>query len=180
MSRTSSVRSSQGFALIDILFVIGILGILATLATPRLLLARQSAGAASAIGSMRTISSSQLTYALTCAGGFYAPNLTTLGTPPPGSDTPYISPNLSSADAIDHSGYLIQMAATPFAGAPPACNGLAAGQTGQGFKAGADPLEATNTRYFAINSNGQIFEDVASMYVAMPEMGQPPSGQVLR
>lgn len=175
-----SMRSAKGFALIDILFVCGILGILSILAMPRLLLARQSAGAASAIGSMRTISSSQLTYALTCGGGFYAPTLTTLGTPPPGSDSPYISPTLGSSDSVNHSGYLIQMSSMPFAGAPSACNGPAAGETGQGFKAGADALEATNSRYFAVNANGQIFEDSATMYAAMPEVGEPASGHVLR
>lgn len=171
--------SAHGFALIDILFVCGILGILSTLAMPRLLLARQSAGAASAIGSMRTISSAQLTFALTCGGGFYAPNLTTLGVPPPSSDTPFISPNLSSADTIDNSGYLITMTGTAFAGSPDSCNGRPAGETAQGFKAGADPLEATNSRYFAVNSNGQIWEDTTSLFPVMPEVGEPPSGQLL-
>jgi type II secretory pathway pseudopilin PulG len=173
-------RSERGFALIDVLFVCGILGILSALVMPRLLMARQSAGAASAIGSMRSISSAQLTYALTCGGGFYAPKLTTLGMPPPGSDTPYISPNLSTADTIDHSGYLVQMTGTPFAGAPPTCNGLGGGEASQGFKAGADALEPTNFRFFAVNANGQIFEDTSSMFAAMPEVGQPAVGRVLK
>lgn len=174
------IRNSQGFALIDILFVCGILGILSSIALPRMLMARQAAGAASAIGSMRAISSAQLTFALTCGGGFYAPNLTTLGTPPPSSDTPYISPTLGRDDIIVQSGYTIQMEATAFAPAPPSCNGLAAGEAGQGFKAGADPLEAVNKRYFGVNSNGQIWEDAASMYGPMPETGEPASGHVLR
>ena len=44
---------AQGFALIDLIFVCGIIGLLCSIALPRLLLAKQSAGAASAIGSMR-------------------------------------------------------------------------------------------------------------------------------
>jgi len=42
------------------------------------------------------------------------------------------------------------------------------------------PLEAENRRFFAVNANGQIWEDQASMYAAMPETGEPPSGHVLR
>ena len=75
------VRKAQGFAFIDLIFVCGIIGLLCSIALPRLLLVQQSAGAASAIGSMRTIDSAQLTFALTCGNGFYAPDLSTLGTP---------------------------------------------------------------------------------------------------
>ncbi|MGE3511630.1 MAG: type II secretion system protein [Vicinamibacterales bacterium] len=174
------IRNAQGFALIDILFVCGIIGILSLIAMPRLLMARQAAGAASAIGSMRTINSAQLTYALTCGGGFYAPRLTVLGTPPPSAVTAYISPTLGRDDAIIQSGYNIQMTATPFPGSPVSCNGLGSGEAGQGFKAGADPLEATNSRYFSINANGQIWEHSASLFATMPEFGEAPAGHVLR
>lgn len=174
------IRRSDGFALIDILFVCGILSILSTIALPRLLLAKQSAGAASAIGSMRVINSGQLTFALTCGAGFYAPNLTALGRAPIGSNEAFISPSLSGGNTVNHSGYMIQVEGTPFAGSPGSCNGLAAGATARGFKAGADPLEPTNTRYFATNSNGEIFEDSAAFYATVPELGVPPTGHLLR
>ena len=44
-----TIRKSEGFALIDVLFVCAIMGVLATIALPRMLMAKQSAGAASAI-----------------------------------------------------------------------------------------------------------------------------------
>jgi type II secretory pathway pseudopilin PulG len=47
------IRKAQGFALIDVIFVCGIIGLLSGIALPRLMLAKQSAGAAAAIGSMR-------------------------------------------------------------------------------------------------------------------------------
>jgi hypothetical protein len=150
------------------------------MALPRLLLARSAADAASAIGSMRSINSAQLTFALTCGGGFYAPNLTTLGTPPPSSPEAFISPNLGTADSINHSGYLVQLEATPFDDAPGSCNGLGIGEAGQAFKAAADPLNAENRRFFAINSNGQIFEHTDSLWAAMPEVGEPLVGHTLR
>ena len=77
--------------MIDVIFVAGMIALLSMIALPRLLLAQQSAGAASAIGSLRAINSGQLVYALTCAAGFYAPRLTVLGQPPPGSRDPFVS-----------------------------------------------------------------------------------------
>jgi hypothetical protein len=169
--------------LIDILFVCGIIAILSTIALPRLLLARQAAGAASAIGSLRAIGSGQLTFALTCGGGFYAPSLTSLGTAPVGTLEAFLSPNLTTADSVIRSGYTIQLEGAPYPGAPSSCNGLAAGETAQGFKAAADPLrplETENTRFFAINSHSQLYEHSASLWAAMPEAGEPAVGHVLR
>jgi type II secretory pathway pseudopilin PulG len=174
------MRQAKGFALIDLLFTCGLIGVLAIIAMPRLLMARQAAGAASAIGSMRAVNSSQLTFALTCGGGFYAPKLTTLGTAPPGSDAPYISANLGRTDTVVQSGYTIQLTTTPYPGSPPTCNGLAMGQTGQGFKAAADPMDVENRRFFALNSNGQIWEDSNSLWAGMPETGQPSTGHLLK
>ena len=173
------IRKSDGFALIDILFVCSIMSVLCTIALPRMLLARQSAGSASAIGSMRAINSAQLSFALSCGGGFYAPNLTTLGAPPPASRDAFISPNLGATDTVLHSGYMISVEATPFAGAPDSCNGLAAGAAGQAFRAGADPVETGNPRFFATNANGQIFEHSSTLLSSMPETGQPPIGHPL-
>jgi type II secretory pathway pseudopilin PulG len=173
------IRKAQGFALIDVIFVCGVIGVLCSIALPRLFLAQQSAGAASAVGSMRVINSSQLTYALTCGAGFYAPNLTTLGTPPPGSNEAFITPSLGSADVITKSGYVIQMTAVPYGGAPGACNGLGFGLAGQGFSAGADPTATGNPRHFATNASNIIFEHNASLFATMPETGIPPAGQMI-
>ncbi len=172
-------RKAQGFALIDLIFVCGVIGLLASIALPRLLLAKQAAGSASAIGSMRAVNSAELTYALTCGAGFYAPNLSTLGTAPPGSREPFIGGGLGSADTVIKSGYVIQVSATAFGGAPDSCNGLGAGQAGQGFKASADPSEPVNTRFFATNANGIIYENTTSLLAVMPEVGIPPAGHTL-
>jgi len=174
-------RKSDGFALIDLIFTIGIIGILAAIATPRLMAARQSAGASSAIGSLRAINSAQLTFALTCGGGFYAPDLPTLGVPPPASAEAFLSQNLTGATIVTRGGYIIRMAAAGYPLAPGSCNGLALGLAGQSFKAGADPADpATNFRYFATNANAQLWEDSVALYPIMPETGEPASGHVLR
>jgi type II secretory pathway pseudopilin PulG len=174
------LAKAHGFALIDLIFVCGIIGLLCGIALPRLLLARQTAYSASAVASMRSINSSELTYALTCGNGFYAPNLTTLGTAPPGSMEPFLTGGLTSADTVTKSGYVVTLSGTAYGGAPATCNGLAAGDAAQGYKAGADPAEPTNTRFFAINASGTIYEDAASLFAAMPEVGEPASGHVYR
>jgi type II secretory pathway pseudopilin PulG len=171
---------AQGFALIDLIFVCGIIGLLCGIALPRLLLARQSAGSAAAIGSMRSINSAELTYALTCGSGFYAPNLTTLGIAPPGSREPFLSPGLTGSNSVIKSGYTITVDGAPFPGSPPTCNGLGGGQSAQGFRSGADPVEPTNVRFFSSNASGSIYEDTATIFATMPEVGEPPSGHPLR
>jgi type II secretory pathway pseudopilin PulG len=173
-------RSQHGFALIDLIFVCGMIGVLTSIAMPRMLLARQTAGAASAIGSLRAVNSAQLSYAFTCGSGFYAPSLTVLGTAPAGSREAFITPSLATSDAVTHSGYLIQVEGTAFAGAPPTCNGLARGEGAQAFKAAADPLETGAFRYFATNANITIIEDTQSLWAAMPESGEPVRGHPLQ
>ena len=174
------LTKAQGFALIDLLFVCGIIGILAGVALPSMLKAKQSASSASAIGSMRSINSAQLTFALTCSGGFYAPNLTTLGYPPAGSRESFLGGGLTASDSVTKSGYAYTVEGTPFATAPASCNGLAVGEATQGFIAIADPTEPTNSRFFAINASGSLYEHSASLYSVMPELGPPPVGHVVR
>lgn len=174
------IRKAQGFALIDLLFVCGIIGIVCGIAIPRLLMARQSAYAASAIGTLRAINSGELTYAITCGNGFYAPKLTILGTPPAGSTDAYITPDLGNADTVQKSGYIFQLTADPYPGSPTTCNGIAAGVTGRGYRAGADGTEPGNFRFFATNAGGYIYEDLATMYATIGEYGDPPSGRILR
>ena len=175
-----TIRKADGFALIDILFVCAMIGVLSTIALPRMLLARQSAGAASAIGSLRTIHSAQLTFALTCGAGFYAPNLTTLGRAPANSREAFISPNLATSNSVSRSGYVIRVQGSAFAGAPGSCNGLGVGEAAQGWRAHADPSDIDNTRYFATNVNGSIWEHSATLGSAMPEVGDPAVGRLLK
>ena len=171
------IRSSRGFALIDLIFVCGIIGVLVGVALPRLTAAKAAAGVASAIGSLRAINSAQLTYALTCGNGFYAPSLTTLGTAPPGSNEPFIGQGLGAADSVTKSGFIMRVSASPFAGAPSSCNGLAAGDGGQGYKAVADPGSPDAApRYFGSNASGLLYEHNVSLWTLMPEIGDPDTG----
>ena len=94
------VRSTSGFALIDLLFVVGIIGILCGIAIPRLMAAKGSAQSTSAIASLRVIGSAQVTFAITCGNGFYAPTLTKLAKPPIGAGEGFIKEDLGAADTV--------------------------------------------------------------------------------
>jgi competence protein ComGC len=173
-------RSSAGFAIVDLLFVCGIISILSGIALPRLMMARGSAQAASAVGSIRVIGSGEVAFAITCANGFYAPSLTKLALPPPGAADGFIKDDLGAADLMNKSGYQFRLVATPYALAPSTCNTLGPGKTGLAFKIGADPLDVNSTRHFASNAGNVIWEDTASLWAGMPEFGDPPTGHPIR
>ena len=176
----AAARHDKGFALIDLLFVVGIIGVLSAIALPRLLAARNSATSASAIASMRTIGTAELAFALSCGNGYYAPDLVSLAKPPVGSSNGFIGGDLGGPPPVEKSGYLIQMSGTSMAGAPDSCNLLGPDAGAQSFKAGADPLDTTNPRFFGTNALGAIYEDTSSLFATMPEADMPPTGHPLR
>src|SRR5436305_12988726 len=62
MGSRAHTRASSGFSLIELLIVVAIILIIAAIAIPNLLRARISANEASAVGSMRTIVTGEISY----------------------------------------------------------------------------------------------------------------------
>ena len=164
----------RGFTLIELLMVVALLGILLAIAIPGLLRARQSGNEASAIGSLRTVTSAQYMYAATCAEGFFAPSLVVLGTPPPGG-APFVGPDLGYAAAVVKSGYTVSIGSTTGAApqSPQACNGTAAGTSTGGFHALATPTGGTGTRAFGVNAAGTIYFAAQLVPLAMTDTSAP-------
>lgn len=77
----------RGFSLIELLIVVAIILVIAAIAVPNMLKARIQANEASAISSVRTINTAQVTYAVTYPDVGYAANLASLGAPTSGNVT---------------------------------------------------------------------------------------------
>ena len=174
--KTRTSTGEAGFTLIDLLFTASLICTLATMALPALLRARGVAQSASAVATLRVVNSAQLSYAVTCGSGFYAPAFPTLGVAPP-SGAPFLPPELSSGASFVKQGYSYSMTGTAMSGSPASCNGLAAGEGAPGYAAFTDPLDAVaNPHFFGTNADGTIYQHSATLNGSMPESGPPSVG----
>ncbi len=177
VNKATTVNGESGFTLIDLLLTASLICTICTMALPSLMRARGVAQSGSAIATLRVVNSAQLSFAVTCGSGFYSPTFPTLGVAPPGSQTAFLPPELSSGAAFLKQGYSFNMSGSAIAGAPGSCNGLGPGEAAPGYAAMADPLDPVgNPHFYATNADGTIYVNGGTFAGQMPESGQPPIG----
>jgi prepilin-type N-terminal cleavage/methylation domain-containing protein len=167
------VQSTRGFTLIELMFVVGLIGILSAIAAPALTRTKMAANESSAIASLRVVHSGQQAFWASCGNGNYAVSLQDLGLVPPGSLQGYISEDIAMPAPVVKSGYEFDMASDNLSpGAGNGCHGKPLGAT---YHLTADPLPSRGRRYFGSNGGGAIFQSTATLFPSMPDSGTPPA-----
>ncbi|MFI5089672.1 MAG: prepilin-type N-terminal cleavage/methylation domain-containing protein [Terriglobales bacterium] len=146
-SKRRKTRKHKGFSLIELLIVVAIILIIAAIAIPNLLRSRIAANEASAVGSLRTLNTAEITYNMTypsvgfaCALNALAP--TSGGALATSSAAGLIDANLASGTK---SGYTFTV-------------GNCTGTPKSNYQYAAAPVNpgTTGQRYFCTDSSGVI------------------------
>jgi len=157
-------KKQKGFSLIELLIVVAIILIIAAIAIPNLLRSRMAANEASAVGSVRTITTAAITYNSTYGNGF-ATTLVELGgaasvTQATCDHAQLLDSVLGGAQPSQKSGYSFNLLAGAVASPNTPSTCAVAGKS-DGYGINAQPVTAgtTGQRSFCSDAGGVIRYD---------------------
>jgi type IV pilus assembly protein PilA len=149
------MRKNKGFSLIELLIVVAIILIIAAIAIPSLIGAKIAADDGSAVGSLRTINTAQVTYSSMFPAVGYAPTIAALG---PAAATGCTTPSSANACLIDWVVSDATTAATAKSGYYFGMRVVTANGVNVGYTVGGAPatFNRTGVRGFCSNEDGVL------------------------
>lgn len=150
------INTSKGFTLLELIFVCAVISLLAAIAVPTVFRSKLAANETSAVGTLRTVHTAQLTFTLTCGYGLYASSFPDLKDPA-GDD--FLPADLTVSPTPLKSGYSYDLQPGPSGQSGLVdCNG---GATSTEYYITATPqgVGSTGNRAFASNQGSVIWQD---------------------
>ena len=153
--RENEMRKQKGFSLIELLIVVAIILIIAAIAIPNLLRARMAANESSAVSSIRTVNTAEVSYQSTYQNG-YSTSLAQLGPAAAGACT---APTAANACLIDYSLSTATASTAPKSGYYFTFTTLS---TATSYVIGGQPQKANQTGIstFCSSEDGVLHKDV--------------------